>query len=120
MAVAEQLVVVAGDVRSVVLDRLPGSGRPVATEFRSLPGRGVQAVVDGNRVAVGGPALLSELAVAVPPELAAATRPWVERAASVLHVVRDGRVLGAVALEDAVRPESRQAIDALHRRGVAR
>jgi Cu2+-exporting ATPase len=32
----------------------------------------------------------------------------------VLHVVRDGRVLGAVALEDAVRPESRQAIDALH------
>ncbi|OOL30388.1 ATPase, partial [Rhodococcus rhodochrous] len=46
------------------------------------------------------------------------TDRWVARGASVLHVVRDGTVLGAVALEDAVREESRQAIDALHARGV--
>ena len=99
--------------------RVPvGSARPIVTELRSLPGRGVEAVVGGARVAVGGPALLAELAAPVPGELVAATRPWVERGASVLHVVRDGRVLGAVALEDAVRPESRQAIDALHARGV--
>jgi Cu2+-exporting ATPase len=37
----------------------------------------------------------------------------------VLHVVADGRVLGALALEDEIRPESREAVDALHRLGVS-
>ena len=46
------------------------------------------------------------------------TGGWVARGATVLHVVRDGQVLGALALEDAVREESRQAIDALHARGL--
>jgi P-type Cu2+ transporter len=32
--------------------------------------------------------------------------------------VRDGEVLGVIALEDAIRPESRQVVDALHRRGL--
>jgi Cu2+-exporting ATPase len=36
----------------------------------------------------------------------------------VLHVVRDGVVVGALALADEIRPESRQAVDALHRLGV--
>ena len=38
--------------------------------------------------------------------------------ASVLHVVRDGGVVGALALEDEIRPESRAAVDELHRLGV--
>ncbi len=87
-------------------------------DFRSLPGRGVRAVVDGATAFVGGPAVLADLRAHVPADVAAATDRWVARGASVLHVVRDGTVLGAVALEDAVREESRQAIDALHARGV--
>ncbi|TCO34061.1 Cu2+-exporting ATPase [Kribbella steppae] len=95
-----------------------GNGRLVASEFRSLTGRGVQAVVDGAEVAVGGPALLREYGVPEPAELEADVQAWKERGAAVLHVVRDGQVLGAVALEDEVREESKQAVDALHRRGV--
>jgi Cu2+-exporting ATPase len=53
-----------------------------------------------------------------PRELDAEVAEWKARGAAVLHVVRDGQVLGAVALEDEVREESRQAVDALHRRGV--
>ncbi|MGW5149378.1 heavy metal translocating P-type ATPase [Rhodococcus koreensis] len=98
--------------------KVPAESRHTATEFRSLPGRGVRAVVDGEEVAVGGPAMLAELNVTVPDDVAAHTKRWVERGAAVLHVVRDGKALGAVALEDAVREESRQAIDALHARGV--
>src|SRR3954470_5934968 len=41
-----------------------------------------------------------------------------QEGASVLHVVRNGRVIGAVALEDQIRPESRAAIDELHDLGV--
>jgi Cu2+-exporting ATPase len=90
----------------------------VASDFRSLTGRGVQAVVDGAEVAVGGPAFLREHDVPEPAELESDVAEWKARGAAVLHVVRDGRVLGAIALEDEIREESKQAVDALHKRGV--
>jgi Cu2+-exporting ATPase len=88
---------------------------PRASSFRSMTGRGVQATVAGAPVAVGGPALLRELDAPEPEALAEQVAEWKRRGASVLFVVRDGKVLGALALEDAVRPESRQAIAELHR-----
>jgi Cu2+-exporting ATPase len=59
---------------------------PTATEFRSMPGRGVEAEIDGERVAIGGPALLREEDVEVARELTEATERWTERGAAVLHV----------------------------------
>jgi Cu2+-exporting ATPase len=115
---AERTRVGAGEVAGKRAGEVAvGNGR-VASEFRSLTGRGVQAVVDGAEVAVGGPALLRQYGVREPAELEADVAAWKDRGAAVLHVVRDGQVLGAVALEDEVREESRQAVDALHRRGV--
>jgi Cu2+-exporting ATPase len=90
---------------------------PQASGFRSMTGRGVQASVAGATVAVGGPALLRELEVPEPEELAAQIAGWRRRGATVLFVVRDDKVAGALALEDAVRPESREAVDGLHRLG---
>jgi P-type Cu2+ transporter len=88
-----------------------------AGDFRAMAGRGVTARVDGATVAVGGPALLRELDVNAPDELADRVEGWKARGAAVLYVVRDDKVLGALALEDAVRPESRQAVAGLHRLG---
>jgi P-type Cu2+ transporter len=90
---------------------------PAAGDFRSMTGRGVQATVDGAAVAVGGPALLRELAVAEPEGLADQVGAWKWRGATVLYVVREDKVMGALSLEDAVRPESRQAVSELHRLG---
>ena len=98
--------------------RVPATERAVATDFRSLPGRGVRALLDGTEVTVGGPAMLTDLSLSVPDDVTVVTAGWIQRGASVLHVAEGDRVLGAVALEDAVREESRQAIDALHARGV--
>ncbi len=95
-----------------------GAGRLAATDFRSLTGRGVQATVAGAEVAVGGPAYLRENGLTEPDALDAEVADWKARGAAVLHVVRDGQVLGAIALEDEVREESRQAVAALHKRGV--
>lgn len=95
-----------------------------AAEFRSLTGRGVQATVDGTRYAVGGPALLRELGAEVPGELVEQTAAWSARGAAVLHLLRVGdtgaEVLGALGLEDEVRPEARQAIAELRAQGVGR
>jgi Cu2+-exporting ATPase len=90
---------------------------PSASGFRSMTGRGVQATVDGATATVGGPALLRELGLEEPGALAGTTDGWKRRGAAVLYVARDGALAGALSLEDAVRPESRQAVDELHRLG---
>ncbi len=97
--------------------RVPGE-LPSATDFHSLPGRGVQAVVDGSLVAVGGPALVRERGVDLPDRVREAAATWSGRGATVLYVLRGGRVEGALALEDEIRPESADAVKQLHRRGV--
>jgi P-type Cu2+ transporter len=88
-----------------------------ARDFRSMAGRGVTARVDGAVVAVGGPTLLRELDLSAPDDLADEVAGWTARGAAVLYVARDDKVLGALALEDAIRPESRQAVAGLHRLG---
>jgi P-type Cu2+ transporter len=104
--------------RAIVTAARAAGDIPQATGFRSLTGRGVRATVEGRDVAVGGPAMLRELDLAAPAELAEPTAVSAGRGASVLHVVRDGQVLGALALADEVRPESRQAVRELHAAGV--
>jgi Cu2+-exporting ATPase len=89
-----------------------------ASDFRASAGRGVEAVIAGRRVAVGGPTMLREQNLARPESILAEERAWAERGASVLHVVRDGQTIGALALEDQIRPESRQAVAELHRQGM--
>ena len=91
---------------------------PVASGFASLTGRGVTADIGASAVAVGGPNLIKAERLEVPTALAQQTQPWVDRGASVLHVIRDGQVIGAVSLEDEIREESRQAIAALQKRGI--
>jgi Cu2+-exporting ATPase len=83
---------------------------PEADEFRSITGRGVQATMDGKRYAVGGPALLRERNLAVPDALAPQVEAWKRRGAAVLYLVRSDRILGALALEDEIRPEAKEAL----------
>jgi P-type Cu2+ transporter len=92
---------------------------PRADEFRSLTGRGVRARVDGTDIAVGGPALLRETGASTPDDLRESIEEWSTRGAAVLYVVEDDRVIGALSLEDEIRPEARQAVDDLRSMGVA-
>ena len=85
-----------------------------ARGFEALPGRGARATVDGRVVEVGGPRLLAELG----GEPAAGAEAWAAEGRTTLHVVADGRVLGALALEDEVRPESVEAVSRLHALGL--
>jgi Cu2+-exporting ATPase len=87
---------------------------PSASDFVALAGRGARARVGGRDVAVGGPRLLAEAGLEAAPEAGA----WGAEGRTVLHVVSGGEVVGVLALEDAIRPESRDAVEALHRLGV--
>lgn len=96
----------------VAAARRRGLDIPAAGDFSSSPAVGVSALVNGQRVQVGGPALLEQAGQAALP----ATAQW--DGATVLHVLVEGRLAGALALADEVRPESRQAVDALHALGI--
>ena len=62
--------------------------------------------------------MLREFNLTTPAELTDTTSAWTGRGAGVLHIVRDGQIIGAVAVEDKIRPESRAAVKALQDRGV--
>jgi Cu2+-exporting ATPase len=83
-----------------------------------MSGRGVEATVEGATVAVGGPAFLRERGYDLPAALQEAVERWQGRGAAVLYGIRDGEIFGALSLEDALRPESREAVDQLHELGV--
>jgi P-type Cu2+ transporter len=85
-----------------------------AAEFESMAGRGARAIVDGRAVAVGSPRLLAELGIESPLE----TSDWDRAGQTVLFVVVADRVVGALAVEDEIRPESAEAIAALHGLGL--
>ncbi len=91
---------------------------PEASDFQSMTGRGVQATVDGRKVAIGGPSLLRSLELQPPAELEQQITTWEQRGAAVLHVVVDNQIIGSIALEDDIRSESQYAIDALHERDI--
>jgi Cu2+-exporting ATPase len=98
----------------VAAARSRGIAVAAARDFTSEPALGVTATVGGRVVRVGGPGLLAELGSAALP----ATEPWTAEGSTVLHVLVEGVVAGALALADEVRDESRQAVQALNRMGV--
>ena len=104
--------------RAIVTAARERGSIPSARDFKAMSGRGVEASVNGTRVAVGGPALLRERSLVPSADLRGETEPWQSRGASVLYLVRDGTVAGAFALEDRVRPEAREAVERLHGSGI--
>ncbi|WP_297602109.1 heavy metal translocating P-type ATPase [Microcella sp.] len=93
--------------------RRRGIDVPTASDFTSSPAVGVTALVERKKVRVGGPHLLTE---ENGTELAIADE-WRKEGAIILHVVSDGTVVGALRLADAIRDESREAVEALHALG---
>jgi len=89
-------------------------GVPKATDFSSSPAVGVKASVEGTVIEVGGPYLLEQRNQA---QLSVADQ-WGKEGAIILHVLAEGQVIGALRLADEIRPESRDAIDALHAHDV--
>lgn len=92
-----------------------------AADFEASAAIGVRALVDGRTVHVGGPGLLAREG----EQPLAASAGWHESGQTVLHVLVGPstgsarlEVAGAIALADEVRPESREAIDALHALGI--
>ena len=91
---------------------------PVADDFRALTGKGVAATVEGIEYHMGGPALLIAEDAEVHPALDKASQAAAERGQAAIYLLRDGKVIALFAVADAIREESREAVHALHERGI--
>lgn len=95
---------------------------PSAQDARALPGRGVEAMVQGQDLVLGSSRLLRELGVQA-GALADAARQLEQDGRSVSWLIRkDGgsaALLGLLAFGDAVKPSARDAVSRLHELGVA-
>lgn len=95
----------AQTIAAAVKDHLP------ATEFKALPGRGVQAEVRGKEVMVVSPGYLKKLGHTLPE-----TKP--AGIATTVFVIVDGKLAGSIELADAIRKPARAAIAQLKELGV--
>jgi P-type Cu+ transporter len=85
---------------------------PPAEEVRAIPGQGVQGLLNGMRVAVGNAALMRELRVAIPQDLAA------RAGTTTMFVAREGVLAGTIEACDVVRSSAMAAVDGLRKMGI--
>ena len=89
---------------------------PVARDFHAIPGKGAAATVDGREVKVVSPGYLREREMAVDDD---AVRAAADQGKTVVYVLAGDGVVGAIALADVIREESREALSRLRDMGVA-
>jgi len=91
---------------------------PEADQFKAIPGEGAQAVVDGREFYVGGPALLRRLKATAPPVLREAAEKGAARGETAVYLLTPTDAIAVFAVADAVRFESREAVQRLHDQGI--
>ncbi|MEJ3652930.1 cation-translocating P-type ATPase [Actinomycetes bacterium KLBMP 9759] len=93
-------------------------GLAAADALGVLPGFGAAGTVDGHRVLVGSPRLMTEHGVVTCDDVDEHVHRWETAGLSTVVVAWDGAVAGAVALGDAVKPGAAAAVDRLRRMGL--
>ena len=84
-------------------------------DFRAIPGKGVEGVVNGRNVKIVSPGYLKENGIEFDND---AIREVLERGETVVFILDGEKPLGAISLGDTIRPESREAIRKLKNMGV--
>ncbi|MFJ3215634.1 heavy metal translocating P-type ATPase [Kitasatospora sp. NPDC086801] len=107
---------IAAAVATAAVERT--GGLPPVEDFRNLPGRGVQGVVEGRAVVAGREALLADRAQHLPPVLARAMAAAEAAGRTAIAVGWDGEARAVLEVADAVRPTSAEAIARLRALGL--
>jgi len=84
------------------------------TDFTAIPGTGARGRIGVDEIAVVSPGFLGESGIAIPHESVGLS----ERGHTVVFVLRNGELIGSIALSDVVRPESADAIRRIVEMGI--
>jgi Cu2+-exporting ATPase len=95
-----------------------GLAIPIPEEFKAIAGHGVQAVVGGRQLQLGGPALLRRLNVEPTSDLRQAIDRAASRGQAAITMLEQSTPIAVFAVADAVREESREAVKRLHEQRI--
>lgn len=84
-------------------------------EFKAIPGKGAEAIVDGTRLMIVSPGYLREKNLTISDPR---VQEVAEQGKTVVYLLIDDQVAGAIALADIIRPESREALGRLKEMGI--
>ena len=93
--------------------RKTGKKVPAVEDFRMIPGRGVQAVVEGKQIIAGNRKMLEEQNADIPEQMAVEAEQYLQQGCTVIYVAIAGKAAGILALADTIREESAAMIDQL-------
>jgi len=88
-----------------------------ASDFKAIPGHGVEALVEGKRLLLGNLRLIADRGLSLNGLAAEAERLW-EKGKTVMFLGIDGEVVGIIALADTLKPDAKEALEELHRMGI--
>jgi Cu2+-exporting ATPase len=91
---------------------------PQSDQFEAIPGHGVQAIVEGKELYMGGPAMLTRLALTPAASIRDAAERAAARGQASVYLLTPTNAVATFTVADAVRPESRDAIQRLHEQGI--
>lgn len=97
---------------------LGGPSDVAVSDFESVAGLGVRCKVDGREATIGNAAFLARSHVGPSPAIDGFREAQERLGRTVIFVAIDGQLACALALADVVRPEARQAVEALRFMGV--
>ena len=97
---------------------------PTATEFRAVPGQGIEGRVEADQLWVGGRRLFFERGVTIPAEISAQIQEYEEQGQTVMlayrHNEKGSEWLGLLGTADQLRPDAKEMIAALKNQGIER
>ena len=88
-----------------------------ASDFKAIPGHGVEALVEGKRLLLGNLRLIADRGLSLNGLAAETERLW-EKGKTVMFLGIDGEVVGIIALADTLKPDAKEALEELHRMGI--
>ena len=100
-----------------VVRRAAGMDAPEVTNFRALPGNGLTAELDGQKLA-GGSLAFAQSLVSIPQEMQDRAVRLAEQGKTPLFFCRSGKLLGVIAVADVIKPDSPQAVRELQGMGI--
>ncbi|MBI2625365.1 MAG: heavy metal translocating P-type ATPase [Candidatus Nealsonbacteria bacterium] len=87
-------------------------------DFQRIPGKGARGKIEGKEVIVGSEAILKEMDIKPEKEFVDEVNSLSLQGKTVIYVISEGKLAGAIALADLIREESKEAVKALKKQGV--
>lgn len=88
------------------------------TEFHAHAGFGIEGNIEGNQVVLGNAALMKTKHVVMDEAWLEKSKNMEEQGKTIVYLAKNGQLLGLLAISDAIKPDSKQAIAQLQKQGL--